>query len=1018
MSTTGRDTFVIDHFSTRPPFASFLPGIAGEWGIPVWCYYANRGQAVCSFGLSDKDHAVMEFSPAHVAYQSVRRKGFRSFVRRREADGTQRFTEAFGDDSGSMAISPNALSLSWEDGATRLEVTYFVLPGCQVGALARQVTLTNLGGEAEIDLLDGMPALVPAGVGQDALKNMTQLSKAWMQAEDAVPDSAERRWAIYRVRYSMEDSAVIHEIRECHFAVGADEDGRRLPVIVDPDAVFGYDTSLERPLGFLAENFGQRQAVSNLFPCAFFRRCKWLKTGESLVLNELYGGADSRERFLDGLIRPFPLDARWFAEKRREAEEVAAKLTAVIGGRTADPVFDAYARQSYLDNLVRGGEPVRFTDGARQKIFYCYSRKHGDMEREYNYFVMSPEHFSQGNGNFRDVAQNRRCDVRFHPWVGDSAIRLFFSLVQADGYNPLVIDRMTFRLPDAGELLALVAEKDRAAARSLLAGSFTPGQLAMAAETWAFAGTDAAAFTEKALARAESEPNATFQEGYWTDHWTYSLDLIENFLAVWPEKKDSLLFGAADYPWYETRALVLPRASRAEVTAGGLRQVRFLDRARKEGCPRRWMQERHGLGGRAHSTLIEKMVLLCAVKYAARDRAGIGLEMEAGKPGWYDALNGMPGIFGSSVADACELKRLIAWTAQALEERPGELSLYREMAGLLRAMDGRPGWAERMRVLEAYREATADGVDGERLALSHVEAARILRQMEADMAERLAAAVRLGGGVCPAYLTFSPEAAEDPADTGRVTPRFLEGPVRWLKLDASPEEKREMARKVKESGLYDSELRMYKVNESLADLTFEAGRCKAFTPGWLENESIWLHMEYKYLLELLRSGLYAEFEEAIGTALVPFMNPEVYGRSPYENVSFIASSANPTPAFRGRGFVARLSGSTAEFLSMWQEMMFGPAPFTVADGRLTLRFAPMIPARLIPEDGLLEAVFLGQTRVRYHIPGRESLIPGAYTVAACAVDGRRIEGGVLPQPVAEQVRDGQVRGIDVWIQRS
>ena len=67
---------------------------------------------------------------------------------------------------------------------------------------------------------------------------------------------------------------------------------------------------------------------------------------------------------------------------------------------------------------------------------------------------------------------------------------------------------------------------------------------------------------------------------------------------------------------------------------------------------------------------------------------------------------------------------------------------------------------------------------------------------------------------------------------------------------------------------------------------------------------------------------------------------------------------------------------------------------------------------------MVAAMFLGGTVVRYHIPGRESLIPGAYTVAACAVDGRRIEGGVLPQPVAEQVRDGQVRGIDVWIQRS
>ena len=62
------------------------------------------------------------------------------------------------------------------------------------------------------------------------------------------------------------------------------------------------------------------------------------------------------------------------------------------------------------------------------------------------------------------------------------------------------------------------------------------------------------------LAGALAEPNATFGEGYWCDHWTYSLDLIENLLSVWPEKKRELLFGAADYPWYETKAVVLPHA--------------------------------------------------------------------------------------------------------------------------------------------------------------------------------------------------------------------------------------------------------------------------------------------------------------------------------------------------------------------------------------------------------------------------------------------------------------------------
>jgi hypothetical protein len=33
----------------------------------------------------------------------------------------------------------------------------------------------------------------------------------------------------------------------------------------------------------------------------------------------------------------------------------------------------------------------------------------------------------------------------------------------------------------------------------------------------------------------------------------------------------------------------------------------------------------------------------------------------------------------------------------------------------------------------------------------------------------------------------------------------------------------------------------------------------AFTPGWLENQSIWMHMSYKYYLELLRGKLFDQF---------------------------------------------------------------------------------------------------------------------------------------------------------------
>ena len=60
---------VIEDYARKSEFSSFLPGIAGLKGIPMWCYYVNRGQAVVSFGVQDKDHGIMEFYPAHTAYQ-------------------------------------------------------------------------------------------------------------------------------------------------------------------------------------------------------------------------------------------------------------------------------------------------------------------------------------------------------------------------------------------------------------------------------------------------------------------------------------------------------------------------------------------------------------------------------------------------------------------------------------------------------------------------------------------------------------------------------------------------------------------------------------------------------------------------------------------------------------------------------------------------------------------------------------------------------------------------------------
>jgi hypothetical protein len=88
------------------------------------------------------------------------------------------------------------------------------------------------------------------------------------------------------------------------------------------------------------------------------------------------------------------------------------------------------------------------------------------------------------------------------------------------------------------------------------------------------------------------------------------------------------------------------------------------------------------------------------------------------------------------------------------------------------------------------------------------------------------------------------------------------------------------------------------------------------------------------------------------SGMLPFINAEAYGRSPVECSSFIASSAFDDPKLRGRGFLARLSGSTAEFLSMWSLMMIGPTPFFVNSetNLLEMQLVPAIPAWFFQED--------------------------------------------------------------------
>ena len=1030
-----QNKFIMKDYGRKSTFASFLPGIAGIRGIPIWCYYVNRGQCVVSFGVDNKDSAIMEFFPAHVAYQNVKQTGFRTFLRKNGS-----YMECFSEEGPAqeMEIGMNSLSI-WEENTEEklfIKVDYYTLPGEKVGALVRKVTVTNRDDTGiSLEILDGMPALIPYGVGSKDIKEMAQTAKAWMQVEDL-----EGNVPFFRVRASIADTAAVQAIEGGNFSLCCLEDGTLLKPIVDPEAVFSYDCSLRKAVRFaqsgLSGVYAEKQITTNLWPCSFYGVQKNLAPGESVVLYEVIGQVEKK-----AYLKQFAGEKRdgvYFEEKREEAESLMDELCSGIETKTASESFDTYCQYTYMDNILRGGYPILL---GNNKLYYVYSRKHGDLERDYNYFSMLPEFFSQGNGNFRDVNQNRRCDTFFAPFVGRENIKEFYSLIQLDGYNPLGVEKITYRLEEE-KAKPLFAELEKEAAGELIKfveTPFTPGAL------WAKLDDVLGEWKESLFYQiidfADSMVNGNFGEGYWSDHWTYNLDLIEDYLEINPEKEREMLY-EEEYTYFLSQININPRKKRYEDTENGLRQYHALNEESRRNTEEKLVRAQFGSGEVVHVTLMEKLLLLCATKLAALDAYGMGIEMEGGKPGWYDALNGLPALFGSSMAETYELARMLRYTITALDKYPADVAVTEELANFIDELqlivrlekENLAGegevlsfWNRINDVKELYREKTFAGISGKKRNRRSEELSRVLKEWETVVRNGIEKAAAYGGGVCPTYFSYEVPEYEKKQDgiyplrfEVKQIPAFLEGPVRYLKLDLPVDRKKSLYENVKKSDLYDKKLSMYKVNASLEHASYELGRARAFTPGWLENESIWLHMEYKYLLELLRSGMYEEFFADFHKAVVPFLDPEIYGRSIYENSSFIASSKNPNEKIHGKGFVARLSGSTIEFISMWKLMMFGRNVFGLKNNELVFSPEPAIPAYLIPEDRTVSAAFLGEITVVYRMETKRDYIPGNYTVKDMNFIYKNknevdVTAAYVSGKLAEDVRAGRVERIEILL---
>ncbi len=1030
--------FIINNYNQKKTFANFLPGIAGKMGIPLWLFYVNRGQGVAGYGLKDKNHPIMAFTPANKAYETAPITGFRTFIK---VDGT--VYEPFAVDGmhpNRMIVSHDAFSLEEtnDERGLRVSVTTHGLVNEPLAGLVRHVTITNTSDEAKaFEILDGIAEILPAGIQNDSFKAVSNVLASWIDVEHL-----DKKVAFYTLRASTNDTSEINGVEAGNFYLGM-VDGTVTTPLVDQSVIFGHNTAKTTAAHFantpLAQFMAANQITTNKLSCGFIPAVKTLSPGESIRIHAMSGHASHIDVLIDALPRLMRPAA--FERKQHESKAIIDKLMNDVETSTADPRFNAYIKQNYLDNFLRGGYPEKIGTS----IYYLYSRRHGDLERDYNFFSLAPEYYSQGAGNFRDVCQNRRLDTFIHPFVDDFNIHVFASLIQLDGYNPLSVNGVQYRLDSLSttEKEALIATHFSSRHHDVIAlldKPFTPGTLVNYIERENISVlTTTEAYLEAIVNQATPAIDAAFGEGFWTDHFTYLIDLIENYDAIFPDKTHALLYDEPKYAFFDAPVSVLPKSEKTVLNReGNVRQynsLRHFDKDKLAQFDRAPHTTAWSLinGETYRTTLVTKLLVLTLTKHSLLDPDGIGVEMEAEKPGWNDAMNGLPGLFGSGVSETIELWRIVTFLLEHLDNHA--LRVPTEIATLFHAMKKTDTYRGRLDARHRYRDAIRFGLKGRVDTLKSTDLRQYLEALKKHIETHVVSLADEHGGLVPTFLYYDVTEYEElkgkksqkayplvlPKRYVRhALPAFLEAPARLLKTDYNREKLHAMHDKILASDIYDEPLKMFKTSACLDGENHEIGRIRAFTKGWLERESNFLHMNYKYLLGLLKAGLYDAYYDAIDTNLVCFMDPAVYGRSPLENSSFIVPTNNPDPSLHGQGFYARLSGSTVEALNMWTVMMTGGKPFGYEKGILTLRFAPKLHRRFFKEDSTLTFRFLGTTDVTYINHSKDS------TYERCAIYKIELDNGrstttiydeQLEGTTAKDVRKGIYKSLKIYMNK-
>lgn len=242
----------------------------------------------------------MEFYPFNKALQLTSQQGFRTFLKTEDRRLYEPFQRKKKEEiKQKMLISSEELEIDEVNSELGMEtnVLYFPLASEPVPALVRKLKVKNLNDQPlELELIDGLPRILPHGLNQDHVKFTARHIEAMMGIEWAndVP--------LFRLKQSPEDIAQIEKIPGGNFYLSllGREKISSDNLIVDPDVIFGESGSYEHPWTFesnsLQSILGMEETQENKTPCAFTALPLELSPGEEIILYSMIGNVSEEEK--------------------------------------------------------------------------------------------------------------------------------------------------------------------------------------------------------------------------------------------------------------------------------------------------------------------------------------------------------------------------------------------------------------------------------------------------------------------------------------------------------------------------------------------------------------------------------------------------------------------------------------------------------------------------------------------------------------------------------------------------